>query len=361
MSVGSARLFALALFALPLAGCDGPAQPAERVPLNVLAQKVVFQPYDMSITLTGAVRARVQTELSFRVSGRVIERKGDVGQHVEADAVLARLDPSEQQADVEAAKAALAAAEATMRQAAAVYERQKTLLAKGFTTQANYDAADRSRLTAVGSLDAAKAQLGSAKDALTYTQLRAGHPGVITDRYIEVGQVAQAGEAAFGFAQDGPRDVVFAVYESMIAERRGSRTIQLSLVSDPKIKAQGRVREVSPAVDAKNGTVQVKVEVLAGSPPFPLGAAITGEGHWREDDVVLLPWTAMGSKDGQPAVWVIDPATMAVSLRPIVVELYEKDKTVVRSGLQAGELVVTAGGKFLREGQIVRVETPERS
>jgi RND family efflux transporter MFP subunit len=361
MSVGCVRLFALALFALPLAGCDGPAQPAERLPLNVLAQKVVYQPYDLSVTLTGAVRARVQTELSFRVSGRVIERKGDVGQHVDADAVLARLDPSEQQADVEAAKAALEAAEATMRQAAAVYDRQKTLLAKGFTTQANYDAADRSRLTAVGSLDAAKAQLGSAKDALTYTQLRAGHAGVITDRFIEVGQVAQAGEPAFGFAQDGPRDVVFAVYESVIAEHRGTTNVQLSLVSDPKIRAMGRVREVSPAVDAKNGTVQVKVEIEAGAPPMPLGAAVTGEAQWRDEDVVILPWTSTATKDGQPAVWVIDPTTMAVSLRPIVVELYEKEKTVVRSGLKAGELVVTAGGKFLREGQVVRIETPERS
>jgi RND family efflux transporter MFP subunit len=360
MRVGQ-HLAAFVLLALPLAGCDGPAKTPERPPFNVMAQKVAPQSYDVAVTLTGAVRARVQTELSFRVSGRVIERKGDVGQHVEADAILARLDPSEQQADVDAAKAALVGAEATMRQTAAVYDRQKALLAKGFTTQANYDAADKSRLTATGSLDSAKAQLGAAKDALSYTTLRAGHPGVITERFIEVGQVAQAGEAAFGFAEDGPRDAVFAVYESIIAQRPGRGIIDLSLVSDPMVKTTGRVREVSPTVDAKNGTVQVKVEIDANAPAMPLGAAVTGVGRWREENVVILPWTAMTSKDGQPAVWVVDPATQAVALRPVVVELYEKDKTVLRSGLQAGETVVTEGGKFLREGQIVRTEIAERS
>ena len=135
----------------------------------------------------------------------------------------------------------------------------------------------------------------------------------------------------------------------------------MSLVSDPTVKASGRVREVSPAVDAKNGTVEVKVEIDANAPAMPLGAAVTGVGRWREDNVVILPWTAMTSKDGQPAVWVVDPATQAVTLRPVVVELYEKDKTVLRSGLQAGETVVTEGGKFLREGQIVRTEIAERS
>jgi multidrug efflux pump subunit AcrA (membrane-fusion protein) len=107
--------------------------------------------------------------------------------------------------------------------------------------------------------------------------------------------------------------------------------------------------------------VQVKVEIDANAPAMPLGAAVTGVGRWREDNVVILPWTAMTSKDGQPAVWVVDPATQAVTLRPVVVDLYEKDKTVLRSGLQAGETVVTEGGKFLREGQIVRTEIAERS
>jgi RND family efflux transporter MFP subunit len=344
-----------------LAACDAGGPEEARRPQNVVTQKVFRQSYDVAVILTGYVRARVQTELSFRVTGRVIEREGDVGEHVEADATLARLDPSEQQADVDSAKAALVGAEATMRQALATFERQKALLAKGFTTQSNYDSADKSRLTAAGSFDGAKAQLAAAIDALSYTRLHAGHPGIITDRYIEVGQVAQSGQPAFGFAQDGPRDAVFSVYESIFLKHPSGNGVDLALVADPEVKARGHIREISPVVDATNGTVQVKVEIDANAPRMPLGAAVTGEGHWQLADAVVLPWTAMTSKNGQTSVWVVDPATHAVVLRPVVVELYEKDKTVLRAGLQPGETVVTEGGKFLREGQIVRMENPERS
>jgi membrane fusion protein, multidrug efflux system len=355
------RSAAFALLALALAGCGESRPRAEKPPLNVLAQKVTLQSYEGSVTLTGVVRARVQTELSFRVSGRVIERSGDVGQHVEADTILARLDASEQQADLDAAKAGLTGAEATMRQAAATFERQKALLANGFTTQASYDLADREQRAAAGSLDAAKAQLAAAQDALSYTELRAGHAGVITARNIEVGQVAQAAESAFGFAEDGPRDAVFNVFESIFAQKMSRPGIELALVSDPSITARGKIREVSPVVDEKTGTVQVKVEIAENAPAMPLGAAVTGRGYWRLENVVVLPWTAMSEKDGQPAVWVIDAATGTAKVRPIAVVLYEKEKFVLREGLANGDTVVTEGAKFLREGQTVQVQKPEAS
>jgi RND family efflux transporter MFP subunit len=291
----------------------------------------------------------------------VVERKGDVGQHVDADAILARLDPSEQQADLDAANAGLVGAQATMRQAAAVFERQKSLLASGFTTQAAYDQADQAQRTAAGSLDAAKAQLGAAQDALSYTQLRAGHAGLIIARNIEVGQVAQAAQSAFGLAEDGPRDAVFAVYESIFAHRPGTQGIELSLVADPNIKAIGQVREVSPVVDEKTGTVQVKIDIESNAAAMPLGAAVMGRARWRLDDVVVLPWTAMTEKDGKPAVWIIDPATGAVSLRPVEVALFEKEKIILRDGFRGGENVVIEGGKFLREGQVVAMREGEHS
>jgi RND family efflux transporter MFP subunit len=196
---------------------------------------------------------------------------------------------------------------------------------------------------------------------LSYTELRAGHPGMITARTIEVGQVAQAAEPAFSFAEDGPRDAVFNVFESIFAQKLSRPGIELALVSDPSVIAHGKVREVSPVVDPKTGTVQVKVEIAENAPAMPLGVAVTGRGYWRLENVVVLPWTAMSEKDGKPAVWVIDPATGAVSVRPIDVVLYEKEKFVVREGLQTGDMVVTEGTKFLREGQTVQVQKPEAS
>ena len=355
------RLAAVVLFALALAGCGNSAKRAERPPLNVLVQRVSLQSYENSVTLTGVVRAQVQTELSFRVSGRVIERTGDVGQHVEADAILARLDPSEQQADLDAAKAGVAGAEAAVRQTSAVFERQKALLANGFTTQASYDLADREQRTAAGSLDAAKAQLTTSQDALSYTLLRAGHAGIITTRNIEVGQVAQAAESAFGFAEDGPRDAVFNVYESLFSQKQSQKAIDIALITDPTITAQGMIREVSPVVDEKTGTVQGKVRIDEKAPAMPLGAAVTGRGHWRLDDVAVLPWTALTEKDGKPAVFVVDPTIPKVSLRLVGIALYEKEKIVLREGLSSGEIVVIEGGKFLRDGQTVFVQNPEGS
>ncbi len=355
------RLAVLFLLFSALAGCGDSTRRAERPPLNVLAQQVALQSYEGSVTLTGVVRARVQTELSFRVSGRVIERTGDVGQHVEADAILARLDPSEQQADLDAATAGLTGAEAAMRQAAAAFERQKALLANGFTTQASYDLADREQRTAAGSLDAAKAQLAAAQDALSYTLLRAGHPGIITARNIEVGQVAQAAEAAFGFAEDGPRDAVFNVYESIFAQKQSRKGIDLALIADPNVTAAGTIREISPVVDQKNGTVQVKVQIDENAPAMPLGGAVTGQGHWRLDDVAVLPWTALTEKDGRPAVFVVDSTHQTVALRPVVIARYEREKVILREGLRTGDTVVIAGGKFLRDGETVRVQNPEGS
>jgi RND family efflux transporter MFP subunit len=348
-----------AALVLALSGCGEEAKSRAHPPLNVVAQKVALESRERELVLSGEVRARVQTELSFRVSGRVIERKGDVGQHVEADAILARLDPSEQQADLNSAQAGLAGAQASCRQAQATYDRQKSLLASGYTTQAAFDLADQTLRSAAGALDAAKAQVASAQDALSYTALVAGHAGVITARNIEVGQVAQAAQSAFAFAEDGPRDAVFALYETPFSHPPDSRMVDLALISDPEVVARGRIREVSPVIDPRNGTIQVKVQIDADQGKFPLGAAVSGRVLWRMANVVVLPWTALASDGAKPAVWTVDPESGRVSLRDVAIAVYEKEHVVLKDGLKPGELVVTEGGKFLRENQVVRIQNQE--
>lgn len=355
------RLAPMLLACAPLAACGDAAAPKPRAPFSVVTQTIQPESVESDVTLTGTVRAQIQSELSFRISGRVIERKADIGQHVEADDVLARLDPTEQEADLKAAQAGLAGAEASMRQSDAAFERQKSLLASGYATQAAFDLSERAQRTAAGSLDAAKAQVTTAQDALSYTFLRAGHPGMITARNIEVGQVAQAAQMAFILAQDGPRDAVFAVYESVFSHRLSTPAIFLSLVGDPSVKTTGRIREVSPVVDAKTGTVQVKVEIDPNGPVLPLGAAVVGTGRSLLDGVFVLPWTAMTAKDGQPAIWVVDPAAKTVELRAVSVARYEKERIILDSGLKAGETVVVDGAKFLREGQAVEARQAERN
>jgi RND family efflux transporter MFP subunit len=305
------------------------------------------------VSLTGEIQARVSSNLSFRVSGRVIERKVDVGQHVAAGEVLARLDPVSAQADLDAANAAVAAAEALLKQNGAAFDRQKQLLSSGFTTRSTYDAAQQNLGTAQSALDGAKAQAARAEDALTYSALKAEKAGVITARNIEVGQVALAAATAFTVAEDGPRDAVFDVFESIFFARPAAGGVRIALVGDPSVVAHGRVREVSPTVNTRAGTVRVKVGLDDGADKMPLGAAVVGQAAFAPRKVVELPWTAAASDQGRLAVWLYDPATHAVAMKRVTAEAYDNETLVLNDGLADGDQVVTAGGKFLYPGEIV--------
>lgn len=341
--------------ALVLTACE-PSRVPPRSPAVVKSQIIRLQPRQTVIRLTGDVEARVSTELSFRVSGRVVERMVDVGAHVKAGDVLARVDPTEQQADLEGSKAAVSAAEAQLRVATATFQRQTSLMASGFTTRVAFDQAQEGLRTAEGTLEAAKAQMGTSTDALSFTELRASASGTITARNVEVGQVAQSAQSAYTLAEDGGRDAVFDVYELIFLRPLDGDTITVTLLSDPSFKALARVREVSPTVDAKNATVRVKMAIQDAPPAMTLGSPLIGEGRTKPADKIVLPWSALTSDANRPAVWVIDPQSHAVSLRSIVIETYETESFIVSDGLKVGERVVTDGGKLLRPTQTVTYE-----
>lgn len=336
---------------------SGPQKPAPFVRTEVVS-KVSYSP---TTCLTGEVKARVQTNLSFRVSGRITERSVEVGDHVTPDKVLARIDPTEQHADVVSAEAAVQSSEARVRQTAAAFERQKALIKDGFTTKRDYDQAEEALRTAQGSLDAAQAQLGSVRDALSYTELRPGAAGIITARNAEVGQVAQAAQTMFSLAEDGARDAVFHVYEAAFLNKVESNTVTLSLVSDPKLTAKGIAREVSPSTDTTSGTVRVKVSINDPPPAFTLGSVVFGCVRLAPRQVVLLSASALDNTAGSPAVWIVDANTFAVSLKPVSIVSYETQKVVIDGGLEPGERVVTEGAKMLRPGQIVSITAGESS
>ena len=213
--------------AAALAACSQEAAPA-KAPMAVRSQTVALTDFEPRVELTGEIKAQVQSDLSFRVSGRVIERSVDVGAHVTADQPLARLDPQEQEANVRSAEANVQAAEAQLRQATSTFERQRTLLAQGFTTRASYDQSEQVFRTSQGSLEAARAQLETARQQLSYTVLRAGVSGIITARNIEVGQVVQAAQTVLSIAQDGPRDAVFHVHEALFALGRADPAVDIT-------------------------------------------------------------------------------------------------------------------------------------
>jgi len=336
-----------------LAGCGQEAALPAKMPALVRTQVVQLADYGPVLAFTGEIRARVQSDLSFGVSGRVVERNADVGAHVTPDLALAKLDPELQLADLRAANATVAAVEARFRQASASFERQKTLLARGFTTRREYDQNEAAFRTAQGSLDAAKAQLAMAKEQLSYTILRTDRAGIITSRNIEGGQIVEATQSAFTIAQDGPRDVVFNIYESGFTHGLADNSIKMRLLSDPKVTFRGSIREISPAIDPATGTVRVKVGVDTASPEMTLGAAVIGTSRFKPGQFVILPWSALSSQNGEAAVWVVDARTKMVSLTPVEIEAFKTSEVVIRNGLRPGQIVVTAGAQLLRPNETV--------
>ncbi|MCU1724451.1 efflux RND transporter periplasmic adaptor subunit [Pseudomonas sp. 5P_5.1_Bac1] len=338
---------------LVLAGCgEKPAEEPQRPRVGV--QKVEPGDFAASVTLTGDVQARVHSDLSFRVGGKIISRSVDVGDHVTANQVLARLDPKDLQTNVDSANAEVLAARARVTQSSAAFVRQQKLLPKGYTSQSEYDSAEAALRSSQSALKAAEAQLANAKEQLSYTALVADAAGVITERQAEVGQVVQATVPIFSLARDGGRDAVFNVYESLLLAPASAESITVSLLDNPKIQAKGHVREVTPTVSAQSGTVQVKIaldEVPAG---MELGSAVSATGNPQGRPGVELPWSALTKDLNEPAVWLVDQDNK-VRLQKVTVGRYLTGKVVVSDGLESGESVVVLGGQLLHPGMLVEI------
>ncbi|WP_457584187.1 efflux RND transporter periplasmic adaptor subunit [Ensifer canadensis] len=344
-----------------LASCQKQETEAARPETTVRTVEAQLTDYQQTVTLTGEVVAHVQANLAFRVSGQVTQWFADVGAHVDEGELLAKIDPREQEADVQASEAAVKAAEAQLRQASATLTRQNTLMAQGFTTRRDLDKAETAARTAASALDAANAELETARTALSYTELRSSAAGIVTVRHAETGQVVQAAQTMFSVAKDGPRDAIFNVHEGLLFMRPASQDVTLALVSDPTVTAIARVSEISPTIDDKAGTVRVKLAMQETPERMTLGSSVTGVARFEPAKVIALPWTALTAADGKPAVWIVDPKDSTVSLKPIEVKTYESGRVLVASGLSVGDKVVAEGGKFLRPGLAVHAVEEEQA
>ena len=315
---------------------------------------VTLQPYVDETTLTGEIAARNEAALSFKVGGRVSDVYVDVGDHLAKGDVLARIDPTEQEADVASAKAAVTSAQAQLKNSSSTFERQKKLLASGFTTRSDYDAAEKALKTAKSMLDSARAQLTTANSNLADTVLKAEADGIVTERNVDPGQVVGAAQSVFNFANDGDRDAIFEIQEQLLTGPAPS-SVSVSLLSNPAVTTTGRIREVSPLINPQTGTVKVKIGLDRVPPEMQLGSAVAGSvSRTLPEDVIVLPWLALAADKGRPAVWVVDPGDNTVALRPIRIERYDSSRILVAEGLKPGDRVVTTGSQMLRPGETVQ-------
>jgi RND family efflux transporter MFP subunit len=350
----SFRLLGIGLACAFLAACEEKAEVAPQ-PQQVRVAAATSARYQPGAEITGEVKARIQTELSFRVGGRVIERRVDVGSRVRAGQVLARLNDTEQQADVSVARAALDSARAVFKQKTLAFARAKSLVQSQAIATQVFDAAQKEWLSAQAALSAAEAALATAEDALSYTELKADADGIITARGIEVGQVVSAAQSAFTLAHDGQRDAVFDVFEAFFLDGGPSADVAVASVGDRAHEVHSTVREVSPVIDTKAGTIRIKVG-LQDEAQWPLGTPVVGKIQSSPRDGIVLPYNAVASDKGETAVWLVDTEKHTVTLRKVSVDRYRQSDFVVASGIEPNDLIVTEGGKFLREGQAVAWE-----
>ncbi|MCO6179399.1 efflux RND transporter periplasmic adaptor subunit [Ciceribacter sp. RN22] len=342
-----------ALSVLALTACDAKDKQTATNASHVRVEAAAMTSDVVRASATGEIKARVEGDLSFKISGRVISRTAGVGDHVRAGQVLATLDPTEQKADLESAQAAVASQEATLRMTSSVLARRKALTRTGAMSQQNLDSALQEYQSAEKDLVAARAELETAMEALQQTELRADADGTITARDVETGQVVQASTTVFTLAHDGERDAIFNVQESALSGKTAPLSLEVALVSNPTVRALARPREVSPALDTSLGTVRVKLSIIDPPPEMTLGSAIIADVVLDRRERVSIPWQSMFSKAGRPAVWVVDPETKTARMKPVVIERYDASKVVLADGLQDGELIVVDGGQFLRENQSV--------
>jgi RND family efflux transporter MFP subunit len=339
---------------LTLAGCK-PEHVAEQVrPVRTVI--VDPKPVLDDRQAVGEVKPRYESDLSFRVAGKLVARRVDVGATVKQADILASLDVQDYQNKLRSAEADVSSAEAALVEAQSTEERLGKLLKNGWTPKANYDTALHNLRAAEAKLAAANASLALTRDQLNYTELKAEFDGVITAVSAEAGQNVTAGQMVARLARLSDKDAVFNIAETALLDRRneGAEVVVWPL-SNPQLTIDGVVREVSPVADATTRTYTVKVTLKDPPPALRFGMSIGGRWKGSPALAVALPLSAVFEKNGSPAVWVIDPQSGSATLKPVNVARYEADTVVIASGLAKGDTVITAGINTLREGQKVRL------
>lgn len=314
------------------------------------------QPIENGRSGVGEIKPRYESDIGFRISGKLVARLVDVGAGVRQGDVLARLDDQDYRNRLRSAEADIVAADAVLDESRNAEARQRFLLGRGVTTQANYDTAVKNLRSNEAKVESARAAMEIARDQLRYAVLVADFDGIVTAVGAEPGQIVNTGQMVVRLARPAEKDAVFAVAEAEFhTNPKQPPEVAVSLLSDPTITATGHVREISPVADPTTRTFQVKVTLKAPPEAMRFGASVMGRLKAALPEVILLPGAALFDQGGHPAVWIVDPATMTVSLKRVTVDRYEADRIVVSEGLANGDVIVTAGVNRLRESQAVRL------
>ncbi|MCC8404046.1 efflux RND transporter periplasmic adaptor subunit [Paraburkholderia sp. MMS20-SJTN17] len=347
-------MLALAPSAALLLGCG--SKPAPEALRAVRTAEIHYDQSAVTDRYVGTVQSRHEVNEAFRVSGKVVKRRVDVGQKVRGGDVLAVLDDTDYQLAEQAARQQLTAAISQARLAQSDRQRLNALKADGSVSVSDDDKAQTGAQTASATAEAERNQLELARNRLKYTVLRASQSGVVTSVRLEVGEVVAEGQPVVSIANEGEPEIVADLPEDSLATFRNAR-YEAWLASAPDQRFEVVLRELSPQAAAQTRTYRARLKPSTPR-PLPLGATATllVERSAEEAPAAVIPASALTQSNGQPAVWAVrregSGAVGTVDLVRVSVHGYRNDEVLV-SGPQAGVLVVTAGVQKMAPGMKV--------
>lgn len=347
------RLLAIPLL-LGLAACGAAPEEHAVVPRPVLTQVVELSSEQTVGPFVGTTQPRHQTVRSFQLAGRVLSRDVAVGDLVVEGQELARLDSTTQEFQLASARADVANAQAQFGNLAAAEERARALTESGTSAQAQLDAATTAKQTAEAQLAQASANLTRAEDQVGYTRIVAEFDGVVVSVDAEVGQVVSAGQSILTIAKPDDRDAVFDVPETLAATLAIGDTVVVRTLGASGQSTEGTVREIAPLAEGVARTRRVRLTLTDPAPVFRLGSM--SQASWQlplASPTVVVPSTAILTRDGATFVWIADPATSTVARHAVVTAPAATGTTSITSGVADGDLLVVVGVNSLVEGQAV--------
>lgn len=344
----------LAALAVTLGACDNAVaeKPAETRP--VLVATAHYEAQSPERSFVGTIRPRIETDMGFRVPGKVAKRLVEVGQTVDVGQPLATLDEVDLKLQAEQAEAEQRAATGVLAQAGAAEQRAKDLRGKGWATDAQLDSAKAAADEARARLNRAERSVELTNNSLSYATLVADTRGVVTATMIEPGQVVAAGQAAIRVARLGEKEAVVAVPETLL-NRAKSGVATVTLWSEAGKTYAAKLREVAPSADPATRTYLAKFSLPEAGDDVSLGMTATLTlSDQRTERVARLPLSALYSQGGDPSLYVVDDKG-AISLKPVTVKSYDSNCVVISGGVDEGAKIVTLGVQKLDPSQKVRV------
>jgi RND family efflux transporter MFP subunit len=343
------------LAAIILAACNPTTaqQPAPARPVLVTSVHYEAQVSDRSFV--GTIRPRIESDLGFRVAGKVSKRLVEVGALVEAGQPLAMLDEVDLNLQAEQAQAELNAATGVLAQAGAAETRAKELRQKGWSTDAQMDQAKAAADEARARLNRAQRSVELTKNSLSYATLVADAPGVVTATLVEPGQVVTAGQTAIRVARLAEKEVVVAIPETLLT-RAKSGEAQVSIWSEPDKRYVAKLRELAPSADPATRTYLAKFSVPDAGNEVQLGMTATLVlSDPASERVARLPLSALFDQGDGPSLYVVDSKTGAITLKRVTVKSYEHNDVLISGGVAEGADVVALGVQKLDPAEKVRV------